>query len=176
LLNSPKGDKKPSGVLPDKPKEASKMKRFYKLLGIAVIAAVIAIGLAGCSDGGGGGGIQITQLHTSALGVGTIFINVGGGLSDIDIADFTAQDSLKASFQITSNGAPIDVGAVYSSGAIVNGVSSMELTLSLLSTYTFTSGTAYNIKVKYTKGTTPNILENGSELDSFEIEKNITAE
>jgi hypothetical protein len=40
-------------------REASKMKRFYKLLGIAALAAVIAIGLVGCptdSDGNGGGG------------------------------------------------------------------------------------------------------------------------
>jgi hypothetical protein len=37
------------------------MKRFYKLLGIAALAAVIAIGLAGCptDDGGGGGGGNI---------------------------------------------------------------------------------------------------------------------
>jgi hypothetical protein len=51
LLDCPKGGKKSSGVLPDKPREVSKMRRFYKLLGIAAIAAVIAIGLAGCSNG-----------------------------------------------------------------------------------------------------------------------------
>jgi hypothetical protein len=47
-------------------KEASKMKRFYRLLGIAALVAVIAIGLAGCpTDGGssdGGGSIDTAKL------------------------------------------------------------------------------------------------------------------
>jgi hypothetical protein len=45
------------------------MKRFYKLLGIAALVAVIAIGLAGCSNdnggpsgGGGGGDIDTAKL------------------------------------------------------------------------------------------------------------------
>jgi hypothetical protein len=46
------------------------MKRFYKLLGIAAIVAVIAIGMAGCptdaDDDGGGNTITITLTKLSA--------------------------------------------------------------------------------------------------------------
>jgi hypothetical protein len=43
------------------------MKRFYKLFGIAAIAAVIAIGLAGCStDDGGGKTVTFTLTKVSA--------------------------------------------------------------------------------------------------------------
>jgi hypothetical protein len=38
------------------------MKRFYKLLGIAALVAVIAIGLAGCPNDGGGGSIDTAKL------------------------------------------------------------------------------------------------------------------
>ncbi|MDR1201972.1 MAG: hypothetical protein LBL58_10145 [Tannerellaceae bacterium] len=150
------------------------MKRKVTLFLRFAVLLVLGMVFVGCSsDDGGGGGIQITQLQTNHYGTGTILLDVGIGLSQID---GTNQNELIESFEVTSNNIPIDVGVVGAFGAIVNGVSQMELYLFLSNEYTFTSGTAYAIKVKYTKRTTPITFDNGSELGNFEIEKTITAE
>jgi hypothetical protein len=147
------------------------------MAGMLAVLLTFGLVLVGCptdSDGDDNedGGIRIREVSAS---YGWIYIDVGNGLSLIDIDDTTAQNALKANFDVTVNGDRYNVVAVSSAGAIVDGISSMDLVLAF-GFDKFTEGTQYAIKIKYTKGTTPITFDNGSELDSFEIEGTITPE
>jgi hypothetical protein len=146
------------------------MKRFYKLLGITALVAVIAIGLAGCPNEPG----EDDDIRISTLISKSIYIDVGEGLSHISAMDSTVQNALKANFAVTVNDVPANVTGVSSVGSIVNGVSFMDLVVTIDTA--IIEGTSYVIKVKYTKGTTSINFDNGSELGNFEIEGTVKAE
>jgi hypothetical protein len=151
------------------------------MTGMLALLLTFGLVLAGCpngndddDDGGGGGSGGITISDVSAS-YGWIYIDVGNGLSHIDASDFDLQKALISGFQVTVDGSNYAVVAVMDVGASVNGVSSRDLVLAVGNT-TFKEGTEYTIKIKYTKGTTPIAFDDGSGLDSFEIEETITAD
>jgi hypothetical protein len=146
------------------------------MAGMLALLLTLGLALAGCSTdgggddddgGGGGGGIKISNVIASS---GWIYIDVGNGLNKIDQTDFTLQAELKKDFVVTVGDTNYVVVAVFSAGSS----SSFDLVLAVGDT-TFTEGTEYAIKIKYTKGTTPIAFDGGSELASFEIEKTIKA-
>jgi hypothetical protein len=145
------------------------------MTGMLAVLLTFGLVLMGCPTDSGDdnkeGGIRIREVSAS---YGWLFIDVKDGLSHIDIADSTAQNALKANFVVTVNDTSYDVVAISSVGAVVDGISSMDLVLAF-GFDKFTESAEYAIKVKYTKGTTPITFDNGSEIDSFEIERTIIA-
>jgi hypothetical protein len=137
------------------------------MAGMLAVLLTFGLVLAGCptdDDGETGESITIKFLDTSYPGI-VIEAN-RNDLSEIE----PPGTELTSDFVATVDGTNYSVGRVYSTPLIGATWLCVEIT-----DFTFIDKTSYTVKLKYTKGTTPIMFDNGSELGNFEIEKTIIA-